>query len=161
MTARGLTAAEQRVREHVMAINMGRCVLCPKPADNFAHRLPEGQGGPFIIPNGLPLCGFGNHAAAWMCHGLTESRHRALSYACGWLIRARDGETPAERSARIATTPALIRTPLGADWHILDHLDADGRPVGMPRLAEPGEIPAWMFRGTYTDAVHALQGRAA
>ena len=154
MTARTLTAAEQRVREHVLAIAMGYCCLCSKQATNFGHRLPEGQGGPFIVPNGLPVCGSGTTG----CHGLSESR-RALSYSCGWLIR--DAGPVEGRAARIADVPALVRTQLGPGWHILDSIE-DGKPIGMPRLAGPGEVPGWMFGGTYEDAVGLLhRGRAA
>lgn len=153
MTTRTLTAAEQRVRDHVMAINLGYCCLCRRQASNFGHRLPEGQGGPYIVPNGLPVCGSGTTG----CHGASESR-RALSYSCGWLIR--DAGPADGRSARIAAVPALIRTQLGAGWHLLDFIE-DGRPAGMPRLAEPGEVPGWMFAGEYEAAVRALHARAA
>lgn len=151
-----LTTQERAVRDHVMAINLGRCCLCHRQAQNFAHRLPEGQGGPLIVPNGLPLCGMGNVAGNGMCHGLTENR-RALSYNCGWLIRTGPGdETPAARNTRIAATPALIRTQLGAGWHFLDWLDEAGKPTGLPRFAEPGEVPRWMFTGQYEDALALL-----
>lgn len=155
MTARTLTAAERLVREHVLTINLGLCCICGiRPAENFGHRLPEGQGGPMIVPDGLPVCGRGNASG---CHGATE-RARTLSYSCGWLIRGDD--QPAGRSARIAGTPALIRSPLAPEgaWHLLDELE-DGVPVGMPRLAEPGEVPDWMWPGTFTDALTQLHAR--
>jgi len=157
VTTHTLTVAEQRVRAHVLAINLGRCCLCGvRPADNFGHRLPEGQGGPYVIPNGLPVCGSGTTG----CHGASE-RHRTLSYSCGWLLR-RDVFRDNGRTARIAATPALIRTPLAPDgaWHLLDSLE-DGRPLGMPRLAEPGEVPAGMFAGNLKEALAALSGRGA
>lgn len=156
MPAREPTAAEAKVREHALAINLGRCSWCHRQATNGCHRLPEGQGGPYVVPNILPGCGSGTTG----CHWRTEQR-RALSYACGWLIRSRDGESPAERSWRIASTPALIRTQLGAGWHYVDFLDESGHPAGMPRLAELGEVPDWVFSGTYEDAVGILHGRRA
>jgi hypothetical protein len=153
-----LTDTERLVYEHVMAINMGMCAICgAKPATNFGHRLPAGQGGPVIVPNGIPVCGHGN-IRAWGCHGRTEHA-RTLSYRCGWLIP--QDVNPAGRNARIAATPALIRTqlaPAGA-WHILDHLGDDSRPVGMPRLAEPDEVGALMFAGTLADAIVQLNAR--
>lgn len=155
MTTRTLTSAEGRIRQHALTVNLGYCTWCREQATNACHRLPEGQGGPYIVPNLLPGCGSGTTG----CHWRTEQR-RALSYACGWLIRGRDGESPAERSARIAATPALIRTQLGAGWHILDFLDDQGRPVGMPRLAEPHEIPADAWPHGYDAAVRALRSGA-
>lgn len=164
MTSRTLTLAERAIRQHALAINLGYCTWCRRQATNACHRLPEGQQGPYIAPNLLPGCGSGSHG----CHWRTE-QHRALSYACGWLIKHRDGETPAQRSTRIAATPALIRTQLGAGWHILDFLltedDEHGRPrtrpAGMPRLAEPDEVPSWMYQGTYEQALGLLHGKRA
>ena len=157
MTTRTLTAAEQAVRAHVIAINLGRCAWCgTQEASNVCHRLPEGQCGPYLGLNLIPGCGSGNASG---CHGATE-RRRALSYSCGWLIRA-DTFRDNGRNARIAAVPALIRTPLAPDgaWHLLDSLE-DGRPLGMPRLAEPGEVPTGMFAGTFADALARLHGRA-
>jgi hypothetical protein len=157
MTTRTLTVAEQHIRAHVLAINLGRCCLCgTRTADNFGHRLPEGRGGPYVIPNGLPVCGSGTTG----CHGASE-RRRTLSYSCGWLLR-RDNLRDNGRTTRIAATPALIRTPLAPDgaWHLLDSLE-NGRPLGMPRLAEPGEIPDGMYAGSLADALAALLTRVA
>lgn len=165
MTSRALTATEARIREHVLAINLGYCGWCGvRPAKNGCHRLPEGQRGPYIPANLLPGCGSGTTG----CHWRTEQA-RTLSYACGWLIRARDREDFVARSARIAATPALVRTqlaPHGA-WHVLDHIEPEtGRPAWMPRLAEPGEVPAEMWRGafdaepTFEQALAALNHRA-
>lgn len=150
------TAAEREVREHAMAINNGRCCWCGTAvATQGCHRLPEGQRGPYIVPTILPGCGRGGTDG---CHGATE-RARTLSYSCGWLIRSDD--QPAGRNARIAATPALIRTVLApdGDWHFIDFL-VDGVPMLMPRLAEPGEVPEWMWQGSFDEALQALHGRA-
>jgi hypothetical protein len=155
MTASTLTAAETRVRTHVLAINLGYCAWCgTRPAENACHRLPEGQEGPYLALNLIPGCGSGTRG----CHWRTEQR-RALSYACGWLIRGDD--RPDDRNTRIAATPALIRSqlaPHGA-WHFLDSIE-DGHPLGMPRLAEPDEVPAWMWPHGFEAALAALWGRA-
>lgn len=151
MTARTLTVAEDRIHAHVLAINLGACTWCPRPAANACHRLPEGQGGPYLPVNLLPGCGSGTTG----CHWRTEQARR-LSYACGWLITA-DAD-PAGRNARIAAVPALIRTqlaPTGA-WHWLDSLE-DGVPLGMPSLADDGDLPPGMWAGSFADAVAELR----
>lgn len=133
------TVAEKAIRVGVLGRAEGPvpgyCQLgCGSLAENYAHRLPAGQGGPYTAGNGLGLCGSGTTG----CHGQSE-RARDLSYACGWLLRR--GQDP-------DTTPALIVTALGADWHILDD---DG--TGLTRLAEPGEITGWDYwPGTFADA---------
>lgn len=125
-------ATRRDVREVVMDRHAGWCQLgCGRFAANYAHRLPQGQGGPFTMANGLGLCGSGTTG----CHWRTEQA-RALSYDAGWLLRT--GSDP-------ATTPALIVSFLGAGWHIL------GDPDGV-RLAEAREVPGHMWRGDFWDA---------
>jgi hypothetical protein len=138
------TTMERAVIYQVMGVNCGWCVLgCGTPAADYAHRWAEGQGGPVTPSNGLALCGPGN---AGGCHGLTHG-NPTIAKACGWMLLPHTDPI---------TVPALIVTPLApdGDWHVLD----DGS--GLPRLAEPGEIPAGMWTGTLADASRAMRGAA-
>ena len=145
MTVRALTTAQQHVRISALALNLGRCVLgCGEQASNGAHRLPEGQGGPYSHGNLLGLDGSGTTG----CHGASESA-RALSYSTGWLIRTI--AMPAiDIPVYIRSIPALITTQLGPGWHFLNH-------DGTARLADPWEIPTGMFAGTFGEAVKQLR----
>lgn len=144
MTTRGLTAEQRMLRAGVLSLNGGFCQLaCTRQAANFAHRIPQGQGGPYIAANGLGLCGSGTTG----CHWRTEQA-RDLAYSCGWLIRASDGADPAWQAT---STPALITTILGRGWHML------GEEGAFARLAEPEEVPAWMWQDGFDAAIRQLR----
>ena len=129
------TTTENDIRTAVLWANGGYCVLdCGRLAGNAAHRVPEGQGGRYVPANLLAMCGSGTAG----CHWSTESA-RELAYRCGWLLH---------RGTDPATTPALIATCLGADWHMI------GADI---RLAEPGEVPEWMWPGGFRAAVTRLR----
>lgn len=139
-----LAAAQALIRETAIDRNAGSCSwACGRPATNGCHRLPAGQGGPYILANIIGGCGSGTTG----CHWRTEQA-RALSYACGWLIRS--DTQPAARAARIAATPALITTQLGAGWHQLD----DGHGLAS-RYDEP--LPDGMWTGTFDEAITELR----
>lgn len=85
----GEAAAEVFTRRVIAERSHGVCELhipgvCLGRATNAAHRLPQGQGGPWTPSNLLHLCGMGNSCGG--CHGYSES-HRTESYAKGWLLR--------------------------------------------------------------------------
>jgi hypothetical protein len=144
VTTRDLTKQERMIRAGVLSLNGGFCQLaCTRQASNFAHRIPQGQGGPYIAANGLGLCGSGTTG----CHWSTEQA-RDLAYACGWLVRTCDDVHPALQAA---ATPALITTILGRGWHIL------GDDGAFARLAEPGEVPDWMWPDGFDAAIRQLR----
>lgn len=133
---RTLTVSEAAARLEVMAQNLGRCVLCGDRASNYAHRWAVGRGGPTTVANGLALCGSGTTG----CHGLT-GRRQGLSRRCGWML---DTDTDPR------TVPALITFSGIPGWWFLDAHE------GSARVADAGEVPAWMWQGTFAEAVAEL-----
>lgn len=138
-------ATERWGRAVVTGRSLGFCQLGDgRQGTEWAHRLSRSRGGTWAPVNGLWLCG-------WH-HRLTHARP-TLSRACGWMVET--GTHPSE-------APALIVTQAGAGWWWLDEMDpGTGRPTGLARLAEPGEVPVGMWGESLDAAVRALEARAA
>jgi hypothetical protein len=135
---------EEYGRAVVVGRSLGFCQLGDgRQGKEWAHRLSRGRGGTWAPVNGLWLCSF-HHRMTHQAHGLSRD--------CGWMV-----ETGTHPSA----VPALIVTQAGVGWWWLDELDSvTGRPTGLARLAESGEVPTGMWAGTFDDAVRVLHGRA-
>jgi hypothetical protein len=104
------------------------------PAREFSHRLAEGQGGKWLVVNGLDSCGHGNLDG---CHGYIH-QHPEEATKYGWMVSAwGDPET----------TPVLMWHDGRQDWFLL--LDEypwvelaefpEGRPGHPDDLDLPGE----------------------
>lgn len=115
---------------------------CGRQGQEWAHRVARSRGGTWA-----PVCGL------WLCSRHHAATHQAprLSRACGWMV---------DTGIHPSTVPALIATQIGHGWFWLDEMGHDGRPTGLARLAEPGDVPAWMWPHGFDAALAAL-GRAA
>lgn len=101
------------------------------PAREFSHRLAEGQGGKWLVVNGLDSCGHGNLDG---CHGYIH-QHPEEATKYGWMVSAWGDP---------ATTPVLMWHDGRQDWFLLCE---DGTavladfPAGDPRHPDDIDRP--------------------
>lgn len=82
---------ERRAKRLAIERSEGLCEGCGlAPGREFAHRVAEGQGGPWDIRNGLRLCGHGNTSG---CHGWSHSYPEAARVGRGWALLSGDDFT--------------------------------------------------------------------
>lgn len=115
------TAAERAAKKLLKRRSGGQCELCLTTASNAAHRVAEGQGGPWAVENLVHLCGHGNLDG---CHGWTH-QHPDAAKAGGWILHP---------TSPPAVTPVWLTGP---GWVLLDEagdytvLDEQPPPPGM------------------------------
>lgn len=95
---RDLAAAERRARLIVRERSGGVCEACGMArATDWAHRVAEGQGGPWCPSNGLHLC----HPDHMWCHANPQEAR-----ARGWMLHS--GDDPQMTPARLTYGWALL-----------------------------------------------------
>lgn len=124
---------EEKARAAVHERSFGRCETCgSSDVSDWAHRIPEGQGGPKVPENGIHQCR--------PCHQMCESFH-GYARAGGW--RLTNAEDPTQVPVYLTTVDAHGWWLLGYDefGHVRTWVDPDD--YGLPeRPTLPREFPA-------------------
>lgn len=84
----GKHVGESKARRGVRKRSGGDCEIrspwCQGAAREFSHRIAEGQGGKWLVINGLDSCGHGNLDG---CHGYAH-QHPEEAREKGWIVSA-------------------------------------------------------------------------
>lgn len=117
---------EAEARTVVAGRAMGRCEVCRRQANNWAHRVARSQGGLWTPSNGVLMCGSGTTGCHGWCH-----HNRPDARTGGWILDA--GADPREVAVWLA--------PLSL-WPGWWFLEDDGTLTAAGDAPRP-VLPAW------------------